>query len=121
MDGHEVLPAMDADGGSSSSSSSRSAVSSSSAAVAGLRPLLSYSQHQVACLRVAYKFIDDLFPELHGFSKVADPPPTGCNAKSWWRLAETAILAEVDWQLHDFFRDVETPPSRDLPSPKWWR
>lgn len=67
------------------------------------KPLLSCNQHQMACLRLAYKFSDDLFPRLNCFSDVADDLPMNTNKKNWWRLAETAIMTAIDWQMQDFF------------------
>lgn len=81
-------------------------------------PLLTCSQHQIACLRLAYKFIDDLYPQLTAFADVADPLPVGHNPKNWWRLAETAIMVEMNWDLHNFFRQTEVPSSTS--GNQWW-
>ena len=81
-------------------------------------PLLTCSQHQIACLRLAYKFIDDLYPQLTAFADVADPLPVGHNPKNWWRLAETAIMVEMNWDLHNFFRQTEVPSSTS--GNEWW-
>jgi len=88
---------------------------SSSSSNSSVSPLLSCSQHQVACLRLAYKFIDDLYPQLTPFNEVVEQPPSGHNPKNWWRLAETAIMVKMNWQLHTFFRDLEETPKN-----VWW-